>query len=480
MFWVLFYYNWDSAGESSEKLPIRRPKLYHATETSRETMEKPSPQSTRRDFLHRAAAASVGTLAVPYFVPASALGFGGSFAASERIVMGCVGTGGQGKGNMRRFMEQPDVQIVAVCDVDTKHREEAQQAVNEKYGNEDCDACNDFRDLVTRDDIDAVSVGTPDHWHALISVAAANAGKDIYCEKPLANSVGEGRAICDAVYKNQCVLQTGSHERSGDAGRFACELVRNGRIGKLHTIRINLPCSDDHHKEAQALTTVPPPMEVPEGFDYDFWLGHTPQVPYTEKRCHFWWRFILSYGGGEMTDRGAHIIDLAQLGAGTDATGPVEIEAQGTASPTSLYNAFFDYKFTNTYADGVVMIGENVGPRGVKFEGSDGSIFIHVHGAALEAEPESLLLLDEAIDPRKIHLGRSPGHHRNFLDSVKSRRQPVAPAEVGQRTATICHLNNIAMLTGRKLIWDPRKEQITNDSEANAMLMPTMRSPWSL
>ena len=208
------------------------------------------------------------------------------------------------------------------------------------------------------------------------------------------------------------------------------------------------------------------------------WLGHTPLAPYHELRCHFWWRFILSYGGGEMTDRGAHIIDLAQLGAGTDDTVPVEFEATGTRSTTSLYNAFMDYKFENVYANGVRMIGENKGPRGLKFEGSGGSIFIHIHGAKLEADPPGLL--EEKVAEGEIQLGRSPGHHRNFLDSVKSRQQPVASAEVGHRTATICHLNNIAMLTGRKLIWDPKTEQIANDSEANALLAPAMRSPWRL
>ncbi|MEX0937269.1 MAG: Gfo/Idh/MocA family oxidoreductase [Pirellulales bacterium] len=435
-------------------------------------------RSTRREFLKHAAAVSAGALAVPYFVPASALGQAGATAPSDRIVMGCIGTGGKGVHNMQAFMGNGDVQMVAVCDVDARHLNGAREIVNKQYGNQDCAATKDFRELVAREDIDAVCVSTPDHWHALASVAAANAGKDIYCEKPLANSVGEGRAICDAVKKNNRVLQTGSHERSGDNARFACELVRNGRLGKLHTIRINLPCSDSHHEQVRQITGVPPEMPVPEGFDYDFWLGHTPQVPYTEKRCHFWWRFILNYGGGEMTDRGAHIIDLAQLGAGMDDTGPVEIEATGTRSKTSLYDAFMDYQFVNTYANGLKMIGANEGPRGLKFEGSDGSLFIHIHGAQLEADPASLL--EEKIGEDEIHLGRSPGHHRNFLDSVKSRQQPVAPAEAGHRTGSICHLNNIAMLTGRKFRWDPASEHIQDDDEASALLTPKMRSPWSL
>ena len=230
-------------------------------------------------------------------------------------------------------------------------------------------------------------------------------------------------------------------------------------------------------------------MKVPEGFDYDFWLGHTPKAPYTEKRCHFWWRFVLAHGGGEMTDRGAHVIDLAQLGAGTDDTGPVEIEARGVASKTSLYDAFWDYEFTNTFANGVKLVGSTKGPRGLKFEGSDGWVFIHVHGGKLEAEPASLL--KAVIEKDEIRLGRSPQvgeastnylprHVRNFLDSVRSRQQPLAPAEVGHRTATICHLNNIAMRLGRKLRWDPDKELFVHDADANRLLKPVMREPWKL
>jgi predicted dehydrogenase len=434
-------------------------------------------RATRRQFIKRSAAFSATALGAPYFVPSAVLGKD-AVPPSERIVIGCVGTGGQGTGNMKRFMEFPDVQVVAVCDVDAKHREQARDLVNAKYGNQDCAAENDFRKLVARADLDAVSVCTPDHWHALVSVAAAKAGKDIYCEKPLANSVAEGRAIANAVQENKRILQTGSHERSGARSRYACELVRNGRIGKLHTIRINLPCDDGHHKDVLKMTDMPPTMEVPEGFDYDMWLGHTPLAPYTERRCHFWWRFILSYGGGEMTDRGAHVIDIAQLGNCTDDTGPVEIEATGTASKTSLYDAFMDYKFVNKFADGVTMIGEAKGPRGLKFEGTDGWIFVHIHGGKLEASSESLL--KETIGENEIHLGRSPGHHQNFLDSVKSRQPPVATAEIGHRTASICHLNNIAMLVGRKLKWDPQSEQILDDPEANRLLKPTMRSPWSI
>ncbi|MEX2141158.1 MAG: Gfo/Idh/MocA family oxidoreductase [Pirellulales bacterium] len=433
--------------------------------------------TTRREFLKTSAVAAAA-IGVPYYVPATALGFGRT-APSDRIVMGAIGTGGQGRGIMNRFMSFDDVQVVAVCDVEQRRLKAVKESVDQKYGNQDCKQYGDFRELVARDDIDMVTVTTPDHWHALCSVAAANSGKHIYCEKPLSNSIGEGRAIADAVKKNNVKLQTGSHERSGENARFAAELVRNGRIGKLHTIRINLPDDDGHHQKAKALKTVPPPQPIPEGFDYDFWLGHTPQVPYTEGRCHFMWRFILAYGGGEMTDRGAHVIDLAQLAAGFDDTGPIEIDATGAQTPGSLYDTFWEYRFTNRFANGVMMIGEAKGPRGLRLEGDDGWIFIHVHGQKLEASDPKLLENRETKN-FKIQLGRSPGHQRDLIEAIKTGRDPVATAEIGHRTASVCHLNNIAMRLGRKLKWDPEKEQFQDDSEANSLITPIMRAPWKL
>jgi len=428
---------------------------------------------SRRQFLTSGAV----SLAAPYFVSSRVLG-ADAVPPSEKIVMGAIGTGGQGMGMMNAHMGQTDVQYVAVCDVYANHRNRARDAVNAKYGNRDCQAFADFRELLARDDIDAVTVTTPDHWHALCSVAAANAGKDVYCEKPLANSIGEGRAIVAALKTNKRILQTGSHERSGGNARFACELVRNGRIGKLHTIRVNLPCSDGHHQVAQQLKEVPPEEAVPAGFDYDFWLGHTPPAPYTPRRCHFWWRFNLAYGGGEMTDRGAHVIDIAQLGGGFDDTGPIKITAKGVQNEKSIYNTWWDYTFENEFTGGVTMTGSANGPRGVKFEGDKGWVFVHIHGGRLEAEPATLL--QEKIGEDEIQLGRSPGHQRNFIDCVKSRQQPVAAAEIGHRTASICHLNNIAMALGRTLQWDPQAETFKDDNEASGLITPEMRSPWTL
>ncbi len=448
----------------------------------------------RRRFLRNAAGTALGAIGFPYIVNSSALGADGGVAPSERIVMGCVGLGGQGTYNMQAFMGISGVQVVAICDVDNRRMYprnrrggllNAKDIVNKFYSNKKpagsykgVSTYRDFRDLLQRDDIDAVTVCTPDHWHGLISVAAAEAGKDIYCEKPLANTVAESRAIVDAVDRYKRVLQTGSHERSNDKARFACELVRNGRIGKLHTIRVNMPTDQNHHLQVINTSMCPDAMPVPDGFDYDMWLGHTPKFPYTELRSHFWWRFILEYGGGEMTDRGAHIIDLGQLGNDTDDTGPVELSARGWENENGIFDSFMKFEFECRYADGVRLIGQSAATRGVKFEGTDGWVFIHIHGGHLEAEPASLLR--EKIGVGEVHLGRSPGHHQDFIESVKTRRQPMASAMIGHRTATICHLLNIGMQMGVPLKWDPEAEQITNDAEANRMLSRPMRSPWHL
>ncbi len=435
------------------------------------------PQANRRSFLKQSSLIAT-TIGIPTIVPSSVLGLDGQTAPSNRIAMGCIGTGGKGQHNIGEFLKFNDCQVLGVCDVDQHHMQAACEKVNQHYGNQDCAVTPDFREVAGRDDLDAICVSTPDHWHALTTVAVLRGGKDVYCEKPLANSIYEGRTMCRAAARNGRIVQTGSHERSADGRRHACELVRNGKIGKLHTIRINLPNTDSHHQQVKQWTDPQPEMPVPEELDWDRWLGHTPFEPYTEKRCHFWWRFILAYGGGEMTDRGAHVIDLAQLGAGKDDTGPVEYIAKGSRNRSGIFDAFMDYVFINIYDDGLTMIGSTAEPRGLKFEGDEGWIFIHVHEPLVEASDPRIL--ESVIGKDGIHLGRSPGHHRNFLDCVKSRQEPMAPAEVGQRTATICHLNNIAMKLGRAVHWDPVNEVVVDDDEANGLLRPEMRSPWVL
>jgi len=431
---------------------------------------------SRRGFL-RTGAAAAGAVAFPYIIPGRALGLDGHIAPSERITMASIGLGGQGTYDTRALMSQPEVQYIAVSDVDAKHRAAGAQMLIEHYKKRDdadvaIDQYNDFRELLERKDLDAVMIATPDFSHAVISLAAAKAGKDIYCEKPLANSIPEGRAVVNAVRRYDRVLQTGSHERSRDNARYACELVRNGRIGKLHTIRVNLPIDNHGPIDNQ------PVMPIPEGFDYDLWLGPAAWEPYTEKRCHFYFRYIMDYSGGEMTDRGAHIIDLAQLGNGTDGSGPISVQGTGWFPEEGLFNTAMSYNFEFEYANGVKLIGASQAPRGVKFEGDEGWVFIHIHGGDLEAEPASLL--KEIIGPNELQLGRSRGHHADFVECVKTRREPKAPVEVGHGTAVMCHLANIALKRGIKLEWDPVAERFTNDEEANRMLVPHMRAPWQI
>jgi predicted dehydrogenase len=428
--------------------------------------------TNRRQFLRQSAVTSAA-LAAPYFVPARLLG-GGAEQPNERLAIGVIGVGGMGLGHLDWLLGRSDAEVVAIADVDAAHRQKALDAVHAKKPNAECAAYNDFRELLVRPDVDAVFIVTPDHWHALIGIAAAEAGKDIYCEKPLVNSIGEGRKLCDAIKKSGRILQCGSHERSNPNIRYAAELVQSGKLGEVKTVRVSMPFSDPHHQEVRSRQIAPVPADVPAGFDYDFWLGPTENVPYADKRCHFWWRFNNRYGGGEMTDRGAHIIDLAQLALGRDDAGPVHFNAHGTALTGGLYDAFFDFEFENQYADGVRIIGEKTGPRGLRFEGTEGWVFANIHGGKLEAEPASLLTEPkhhESVDAYAIH-------RQNFFDSVRSRQAPHATAEIGHRTATICHVNNLSMRLGRPLTWDPVAERFVGDDEANAHLMPAMREPW--
>lgn len=461
----------------------------------------------RRQFLKKATAIAAGTAAFPYIVSSSALGKAGTVAPSNRVVIGCIGMGGQGIFDMKQFLQYPDAHVVAVCDVNRESGgylgsawggwkqgiagwRPAKRVVEEHYAQQKsagtykgCDTYTDFRELLARDDIDAVLIAVPDHWHALMSVAAAEAGKDIYCEKPLAYSIAEGRAVCDAIQRYGRVFQTGAQRRSDSGSRFTCELVRNGRIGKLQTVVVSLPAGymiNGPYKGIQ------PPMPIPEGFDYDMWLGPAPDAPYTEGRCLFNFRWIRDYTPGFISDWGAHLMDLAQWANGTDHTGPVEIEGHGEFPTDGLYNTATSHYVELTFADGVKFISQTTTDVatgkdedwGVRFEGTDGWFLATTLTGAAKARKKSFAR--EVIGPDEIHLYRSPGHHRNFLDAVKTRKQTASPAEVGQRTATVCYLGHIAILTGRKLKWDPVKERFINDAEANRLLSRPMRSPWHL
>jgi predicted dehydrogenase len=423
-------------------------------------------QITRRCFLKSTSVAAGTAFVIPAIVPSSVFG---ANAPSNRIVMGAIGVGSQGTGDLQGFLGKSEVQTVAVADVDKGHRENAKRIVDERYGNKDCTAYHDFRDLIGRGNLDAVQIAVPDHWHAIPAIAAARAGLDVHGQKPLARSIHEGRAICDAVHRYGRVWQTGSQQRSDYKFRRACELVRNGRIGKILKIEVGLPTG--------GATDVKPIIPVPEGLDWDFWLGPAPKVPYRGV-SHWDWRWIMDYSGGQLTDWAGHHIDIAHWGMGWDYTGPVEIEGRGNYPQEGLYNVATQYKFNCTYADGTVMTVANNTQvtQGAKWYGEKG--WIHVNRAGLNASDEKILR--EEIGPDEIKLYVSNDHKQNFLDCVKSRELTICPVEVGHRSISVGLLGEIAMLTARKIRWNPEKEEIIGDPEASELLGRSYREPWIL
>lgn len=418
-------------------------------------------QVTRRKFLKGAATA----VAAPYLITSSALGAQGRPAASNRITMGQIGIGNQGRGILGGFLGNPTVQMVAVCDVNPNHRQEALDRIKGKY--EGAKAYNDFRELIARDDIDAVVIAVPDHWHAILTIEAAKAGKDIYCEKPLSLTIHEARAMADAVRTYGRVFQTGSMQRSDGRFRLACELVRNGRIGQVHKITIGLPNNGKSSSEQYV-----PEQPVPAGFDYDMWLGPAPWKPYNSERVSGdysgGWRYFRDHSGGMLTDWGAHHFDIAQWALGMDHSGPTEIyPPDGKDYPTLTYK----------YANGVVMaLGGPGTPNGILFEGDKGKVF--VSRSEVRTEPEEIG--KQPIAPTEINLYNSRSHQGNWIECIQTRKLPICDVEVGARSATVCHLGNIAVWLGRPIRWDPLKEQIIGDDEANRWLDRPTRAPWHL
>ena len=439
----------------------------------------------RRGFL-KGSASLVGLAAAPYVVPASVLGAEGRAAANDRIVMGAIGLGGQGDRDMRSFLGMGSVQMAALCDVDegsTRYEQgwlrgiaPAKQAVEQHYAAQLRDGTfkgvfttADFRELLAREEIDAVCVATPDHWHALPVIAAARAGKDIHCQKPLSLTIADGRAMADAIRLHGRVFQCGSQRRSSGHCRRSCELVRNGRSGKLHTIHVGLP--GGHSNPGYRMDESPQP--VPPGFDYDRWLGPAPWAPYTHKRCHWTFRWILDYSGGQLTDWGAHYIDMAHWGMGTERTGPIEIVGKGEfPRDVVLWNTATSFRVECLYANGMRMIVTS-GGGGVSFEGTEGTV-------NLEGGTNPPSIAHSVIGPNEIHLYESSSQYGNFIECVKSRQATVAPVEVAHRSISPAHLGNISMMLGRKLRWDPDREQFGDDAEANRMLSRPHREPWTI
>jgi myo-inositol 2-dehydrogenase/D-chiro-inositol 1-dehydrogenase len=435
---------------------------------------------SRRDFLRAATAAGAG-LVFPLVVPSSVFG---AEAPSERIAVGCIGVGRMGSGDMREALGFKPVQVVAVCDLDAHRVKNAQAVVESHYAGQNaagtykgCAGYGDFRELVARGDLDAVQIATPDHWHTLPALAAARAGKDIFLQKPLTLTIQEGRVLSDTVRRHGRVFQVGSQQRSDTRFRQACELVRNGRIGKLQQVLIGFGTDPGCAPQ--------PTMPVPEWLDYDRWLGPAPWAEYTEQRVHPQkgydrpgWLRISDYGAGMVTGWGSHHFDIAQWAMGTELTGPVEVQGEAEFPKDGLWDVHGPFRIEYTYANGVKVIAtdEQKNRPGLVFQGTDG--WVYVTRGRIDAEPKSLL--QETIRPGETKLYVSNNHKGNFYECVKSRAPTIAPVEVGHRSCTICLLGDIAMRLGRKLQWDPAREQFVNDIQANRMLGRTMRAPWHL
>ena len=426
----------------------------------------PSAGVTRRGFLKGAAA----TLAAPYVLTSSALGGAGRAAAGERVTVAVIGVRNRGGQLLGSLLGHGDAQVVGVCDVDGSVVERGIRRAEDAYADGENRGryagvwgTADFREVMAREDVDAVVVATPDHTHALVSIAACRAGKDVYVEKPMTLTIREGRAMVEAVRRYGRVLQVGSQRRSEGGVRHTCELVRNGRIGKVEKVEVGFGV-----RPGSPQPWAPEP--VPEGFDYDRWLGPAPWAPYTEKRCHYNFRFVRDYSGGEMTNWGAHFFDVAQWGLGTDDTGPVEVAGEGEAHATGLYDVYYRVRVSYGYASGVRMTCDN-SHKGTRFIGTEGEV----------GGGKTVIRGEEQIGPDEVHLYRTNrGHMGDFLHCVRTRQDPSAPVEAGHRSATVCHLGNIAMDLGRRLRWDPVREEFPGDAEANRLRGYAYRHPWRL
>lgn len=431
-------------------------------------------KSNRRTFLKNSAVASVGTLILPQIIPSTALGMGGRLAPSNRLVMGAIGTGSQGKSNMRDFLRlNKEVQFVAVCDVDANNLQKAKELANSAYANNDCRGYGDFREFLEKEKLDAVSIALPDHWHGIIYTAAVEKKLHVYGEKPICRTIRDGQTIVKAVQKNKIIWQTGSWQRSNANFHRGAELVINGRIGKINLIEAGLPNGN------RGIGT-PPPQEVPKELNWEMWLGPAPKVPYRGV-CHWNWRWILDYSGGQLTDWAGHHIDIANWGAGLEHTGPVEIVGEGVYPRDGIYNVPVEYDFMCTYANGIKMRVANESRMqfgmGTTWYGDKGWIHVDRGNVLTASDPK---ILKEVIGEKETHLIKSNNHWQNFVDSVRSGKTPIAPIEVAYRAISVALLGEIAMQTGQKIKWDPKKEEIIGNPMAARLLDRPYRKPWEL
>jgi predicted dehydrogenase len=421
--------------------------------------------STRRQFFR-----SVGLLMLPASTYRAAIL--AEDKPSETIRVGCIGVGNQGRSNLNAIKKN----VVAICDVD---RDRVAAAAKElEKANIKVQTFNDYRKLLETRDIDAVLVSTPDHWHALPVVDACQTGKDVYCEKPLSLVVAEGRAMVQAARANKRIVQTGSQQRSAREFRHACELVRNGVIGQIKQVKVGLPGPNWVDRAKMPV----PDSDPPSTLDYDFWLGPAPQRPYNSNRVHYLFRFFWDYSGGQQTNFGAHDLDIVQWALGMDENGPIVIEGSATYHAQKWFETPETAKVTYTYANGVQVrcsLGRGGYPGGVTFESDQGTI--HVKRGSLTVVINGTKIADPFQLPTgDAKLEVSMNHHQNWLDCIKNRKLPICDVEIGHRSATVCHLGNIAIRTGRTIRWDPIKEQIIGDTHASAMLTKSYRKPWKL
>lgn len=438
--------------------------------------------TSRRTFLRTLGHTSAALWCVPW---GGKISRAATVPANERITLGFIGLGSHGINmNLKSFIGHADTQVVALCDVDARHLHEAEQLVRDTYADKGKGRGNglfltrDLRELVIRDDIDAVIVSTPDHWHVLASLWAIRHGKDVYCEKPLSRTVAEGRVLSDETARFSRIFQTGSEFRGTYNFHRAAELVRNGYIGELKEMDVYLPRNPVFPGDPQ-------PMPAPKELDYEMWLGPAPAAPYTVDRVHFNYRWILDYSVGMLADWGGHLLDQAQWAVNREYSGPVSVQATGRFLTEGLFDTAVDFKVEYEYDNGVRLVCDDRHPEwsgGIRYIGSEGEItarYAGYKGRDITATPASLLRIP--IRPDDHHLYTCPeGPERNFLDCVKSRTTTYYPAEVGHRSATVCHLGHIAMLLGELLYWDSEKEQFINNERANRHLSRAMRSPWHL
>ena len=433
---------------------------------------------TRRGFLKTSAGALAAGAMTPYVFTADAEERSKPRAKNDRARIGAVGMRYQGTVVAKKSLAHGDV--VAICDVDREIAEKAKADFGGK-----ADLYEDYRKMMDRKDIDVVTIGTPDHWHTAMAIAACGAGKDVYCEKPLTLTIGEGKLLAKVVHQTGRVLQVGSWQRSDHRFRLACEMVHAGRIGKLREVEVIL----GKNKTGGPFAVEPPPPHL----NWDVWQGQTPAVPYIKERCHYTFRWWYEYSGGQMTDWGAHHLDIAQWGIGAQTSGPVEIEGKARFPKVANgYNVALDFEARYVYPNGVTMTVLDHGRNGVMFTGTEGRIFVNrgtisgkpvedLAGNPLEREEFKLYGHDNLDRPERMgKLDSIVNHMGNFFDCIRTRNAPLSDVLSQHRSVTTCHLGNIAMRLGRKLRWDPQKEQFPGDDEANAWLTRPQRKPYQI